>query len=117
MTNLTEINCKDIFRNAYENRYTWDSDFDGYRGKCKLLIDKKNMYEGSFSLGKNLKPDIRDINDVGITKSISSQLFEVAIHRVKRDFQSLHSQNHFHLIKSSESGVEMKVSGKNDGDR
>ena len=50
-------------------------------------------------------------------KSISSQLFEVSIHRVKRDFQSIHSNNNFNLIENSHKGIEMLVSGKNDGDR
>ena len=44
-------------------------------------------------------------------------MFEVSIHRVRRDFLSIHSENNFNLIKSSENGIEMKVSGKNDGDK
>ena len=38
------------------------------------------------------------------------------LHRVKRDFESVHSENNFNLLKTSESGVEMSVSGKNQGD-
>ena len=34
MENLKEINCKEIFQSAYENRYTWKGDFNGYQGKC-----------------------------------------------------------------------------------
>jgi len=41
----------------------------------------------------------------------------VCIHRVKREFKSIHSENNFNLLKSSESGIEMYVSGKNDGDK
>ena len=52
-----------------------------------------------------------------IVKSISSQLFEVCIHRVKRGFESVHSENNFNLLKTSESGVEMIVAGKNKGDK
>tara|TARA_Y100000991_G_scaffold193236_1_gene161194 strand:- start:51 stop:704 length:654 start_codon:yes stop_codon:yes gene_type:complete len=113
---LKEINCKEIFRKAYENRYTWKNDFHGYKGKCIFLINN-NIHEGEFVLGKDFKTNIQKINDEGIVKSISSQLFEVCIHRVKRDFQSIHSENNFNLIKSSENGIEMKVSGKNEGDK
>jgi len=116
MGNLREIDCKEIFRKAYENRYTWKNDFDGYQGKC-TFINKNNIYEGSFSLGKDFKPNIQKLDDENIVKIIASQLFEVSIHRVKRDFHSIHSENNFNLIKSSESGIEMKVSGKNDGDK
>ena len=116
MQNLKEINCKEIFRKAYENRYTWKSDFNGYQGKCSFL-NNNNIYKGKFLIGKDFKPHINEIGDDKIVKSIASQLFEVSIHRVRRDFQSIHSENNFHLLKSSESGIEMKVSGKNDGDK
>ena len=116
MEKLREINCKEIFRKAYENRYTWKNDFNGYQGKC-TFIHKNNIHEGRFLLGKDFKPNIQKIDNDYIVKIIASQLFEVSIHRVRRDFNSIHSKNNFNLIKSSESGIEMKVSGKNDGDK
>ena len=116
MENLIDINCKEIFQKAYENRYTWKNDFNGYKGKCIFLINN-NVHEGNFLLGKDFKPHIQKIEDEKIVKSIASQLFEVCIHRVKREFQTIHSENNFNLIKSSESGIEMKVSGKNEGDK
>ena len=116
MENLTEINCKEIFRKAYENRYTWNNDFSGYQGKCIFLINN-NTYEGNFILGKDFKPNIQKIEDEKIGKIIASQLFEVCIHRVKREFQSVHSENNFGLLKSSQNGIEMRVSGKNEGDK
>ena len=116
MENLKEINCKEIFRKAYENRYTWKDDFNGYKGKCIFSINE-NLHEGQFVLGKDFKPHIQKIDDDKIVKSIASQLFEVCIHRVKRQFQTVHSENNFNLLKSSESGIEMNVSGKNQGDK
>ena len=114
--NSTEINCKKLFKNAYERRYTWDSKFSGYKGKCIFSVNT-DTYKGNFVLGKDFKPEIYNIDDQKIVKSISSQLFEVSIHRVKREFKVIHSKNNFNLIKDSESGIEMMVSGKNEGDR
>ena len=116
MENLREINCKDIFKKAYENRYTWNNKFEGYQGTCILLINN-NTYKGNFFLGKDFKPNIQKIEDEEIVKSIASQLFEVCIHRVKREFNSVHSKNNFNLLKNSEIGIEMSVSGKNQGDK
>ena len=116
MENLTEVNCKEIFRKAYENRYTWNDDFNGYKGKC-IFSTNEHRHEGQFVLGKDFKPNIQKIDDEKIVKSIASQLFEVCIHRVKREFHSIHSENHFNLLKSSESGIVMSVSGKNKGDK
>ena len=111
---LGEINCKEIFRKAYENRYTWKNEFNGYKGKCIFFI-KNNIHEGEFLLGEDFKPNIQNIEDEKIVKSISSQLFEVCIHRVKREFKSVHAENNFNLLKNSERGIEMSVSGKNQG--
>jgi len=116
MENLREINCKEIFRKAYENRYTWNDEFNGYKGKCLLYVNGY-IHEGEFSLGKDFRPNIQKIEDEKIVKSIASQLFEVCIHRVKREFNSLHSENNFDLLKNSDSGIEMSVSGKNQGDK
>jgi len=116
MDNLKEINCKEIFKKAYENRYTWKNDFHGYQGKCIFLINN-NIHKGDFVLGKDFKPNIRKIEDEKVVKSIASQLFEVCIHRVKREFEAVHSENNFNLLKNSESGIEMIVSGKNKGDK
>ena len=116
MGNLQEINCKEIFKKAYENRYTWKNDFLGYQGKC-IFLTNNNIYEGDFILGKDFKPNIQKIEDEKVVKSIASQLFEVCIHRVNREFESVHSENNFNLLKNSESGIEMSVSGKNQGDK
>ena len=113
---LTEINCKELFKKAYERRYTWDSEFRGYKGKCIFSVNS-DTYKGDFVLGKDFKPEIDNIDDQKIVKSISSQLFEVSIHRVKREFKEIHSKNNFNLIKDSESGIEMMVSGKSEGDK
>ena len=59
MKNLKEQSCKDIFKNAYEKRYTWNTDFKGYKGKCTYLFEEKS-YEGEFLLGEDFKPEIKN---------------------------------------------------------
>ncbi len=113
---LSEINCKEIFKAAYEKRYTWPFKFKGYKGKCKFIQGGKS-YEGRFTLSKNFKPEISGISQEKIINGLKSQLFEVAIHRVKKEFNEVHLNNQFQLVKESEKGLEMKVSGKNEGDR
>ena len=104
------------FAKAYENRYTWKNDFNGYQGKCTCLINNKNIYKGNYVLGKDFEPHIQKIDNDKIVKSIASQLFKVCIHRVK-EFDFVHSENNFNLLKSSESGIEIYVCGKNEGDK
>ena len=112
----SNINCKKVFQDAYEKRYTWPKAFNGYQGKCIFIAEGKS-YEGEFILDKTFKPEIKNIGKQNIEKNISAQLFEVSIHRVKREFKDVHQGNQFKFLGNTDKGIEMKVCGKNDGDR
>jgi len=112
----TKFNCLDIFQEAYNCRYTWPKVFKGYSGKC-IFVENENAIQGDFNLDKSFKPQIINISDNNIVKRISSQLFEVAIHRVKREFSEVHKNNNFKFLGETEKGIEIKVLGKNEGDR
>ena len=112
----SKFNCKEIFRDAYENRYTWSSKFNGYNGKC-IFVENGKSIEGDFILDSNFKSKIINISDKNIVKGISSQLFEVAIHRVKREFTEVHKNNNFKFLGESEKGMKIEVLGKNEGDK
>ena len=108
--------CTNLFKSAYENRYTWGSDFSGYQGRCSWT-DGEREVKGSFCVGQDLKANVKEIDDEGIHKAISSQLWEVAIHRVRRSFEQTHGKNTFTLGDANEIGSEVIVEGKNEGDR
>ena len=108
--------CRNFFKAAYENRYTWDSNFSGYEGSCSWT-DGQREIKGSFCLGKDLKATVDQIDDEAIHKAISSQLWEVAIHRVRRSFEQTHGMNNFSYGDTNEIGSEIIVGGKNDGDK
>ena len=112
----SKLNCKEIFEEAYSHRYTWPTSFNGYGGKC-IFIKNEKVIEGKFLLGKNLRPQVTDIEDNEIVKGISSQLFEFAIHRVKREFTEVHNNNHFKFLGESDKGISIGVLGKNEGDK
>ena len=108
--------CTHLFKSAYENRYTWESDFSGYEGRCSWT-DSERELKGSFCLGQDLKATVKEIDDEEMHKAISSQLWEVAIHRVRRSFTQTHGQNTFTYGDTNEIGSEIIVGGKNDGDK
>ena len=112
----SNINCKEIFKEAYNNRYTWPETFNGYSGKC-IYVENEKATEGNFILDSNFKPKIKNISDKNIVKGISSQLFEVAIHRVKREFTEVHKNNNFKFLGESKKGMTIEVIGKNEGDK
>jgi len=108
--------CTAAFRAAYENRYTWDPGFGGYRGRC-IWEQEGRLVEGSFVVGADLKASVEGIDDEAIHKAIASQLWEVAIHRVRRSFEQTHGDNTFTAGDTDAVGTEVVVGGKNDGDR
>ena len=113
---IPKSNCTELFKAAYENRYTWESNFLGYEGNCSWTNDKREL-QGTFSLGKDFKAVVNGIDDEQINKAISSQLWEVAIHRVRRSFEQTHGENTFKLGDRNEIGSEIIVGGKNEGDK
>ena len=104
------------FRQAYENRYTWDPGFGGYSGSCAWIQGDQRV-EGRFTVGKDLKASVEGIDDEAILKAINSQLWEVAIHRVRRTFDQTHSENTFTAGDTDSVGTEVIVGGKGEGDR
>lgn len=108
--------CTAAFRAAYENRYTWDPGFMGYRGRC-IWQQADRILEGSFVVGADLKATVEGIDDPEVHKAMASQLWEVAIHRVRRPFEQTHGQNTFTAGDTDAAGTEVVVGGKNAGDR
>ena len=110
------------FRAAYENRYTWEPGFGGYRGRCVWEQPAAGgqpgrSLQGSFVVGADLKAQVEGIEDQEVHKAIASQLWEVAIHRVRRSFEQTHGENTFTAGDTDAVGTEVIVGGKNAGDR
>ena len=114
--------CTAAFRAAYENRYTWEPDFGGYQGRCIWeqagdAGQAEKRVEGSFVVGADLKATVEGVADEEIHKALASQLWEVAIHRVRRSFEQTHGANTFTAGDTDAVGTEVVVGGKNTGDR
>ncbi len=108
--------CSAAFRAAYENRYTWDPGFGGYRGHAVWEQEGRRV-EGRFQVGADLKASVEGIDDAEIHKAVASQLWEVAIHRVRRSFEQTHGENSFTAGDTDAVGTEVIVGGRNAGDR
>jgi hypothetical protein len=107
---------RERFRAAYENRYTWDPSFGGYGGRCVWEQGDRRV-EGRFTVGADLKATVEGIEDPDVHKALASQLWEVAIHRVRRPFEQTHGENTFTAGDTDAVGTEVIVGGKGAGDR
>jgi Protein of unknown function (DUF3386) len=112
-----QIAARELFRAAYENRYTWDKSFPGYSADV-LLTQGGEQFKGQVEVTANLKAAVAGIDNAEATKSIEGQLWEVAIHRIRRTFEETHSNNTFEYGETDETGaIEILMGGKASGDK
>ncbi len=112
-----QIAARELFRAAYENRYTWEKSFPGYSADV-LLTQGGEQFKGQIEVTANLKAAVVGIDNAEATKSIEGQLWEVAIHRIRRTFEETHSNNTFEYGENDETGaIEILMGGKASGDK
>ena len=111
-----QTNATELFRAAYENRYTWDKKFPGYTADVTFNRDGE-AFTGHIRVNSDLKAEVFDVSEDEAQKAINGQLFEVAIHRIRRSFEDTHGKNTFSLGETDESGaVNILMGGKAEGD-
>lgn len=112
-----QLSARELFRAAYENRYTWDKNFPGYTMDVTFRQGDRT-YTAKARVNPNLSADVTEIEDEDAKKAIHDQLWEIAIHRVRRTFDETHSKNEFEYGGTDADGaVEILVGGKASGDR
>lgn len=111
------LTAQDIFRTAYENRYTWDSDFPGYQANVLLEMNGAT-YQGRVQINPDMTFEAFDLQDEQAQKMVKSQLWEMTIHRVRRSFAETHGDNTFEIGDTDATGaVEILVGGVSMGNR
>jgi Protein of unknown function (DUF3386) len=112
-----KLAAQDLFRAAYENRYTWDRSFPGYTADVTYSYSGQ-VFTGKVAVTSDFKADVQDVENEEAQKAIHGQLWEIAIHRVRRTFEETHSKNTFTYGETDETGaVELLMGGKSEGDR
>ncbi|MBE9206863.1 DUF3386 domain-containing protein [Nostoc sp. LEGE 06077] len=114
---VTKLSAQELFRAAYENRYTWDNNFPGYTADVTYKYDDK-VTTGKVIINADLKAEVLEVEDEAVKKAIHGQAWEIAIHRIRRSFEDTHSENTFSYGDSDlTDAVEILVGGKGSGDK
>jgi hypothetical protein len=114
---VTQISAQELFRAAYQNRYTWDENFPGYSADITYKYDGQ-VFTGKIRIDANLKWEVLQIEDPLAKKAIEGQVWEIAVHRVRRSFEQTHGENTFTYGETDETGaVEIFLGGKSAGDK
>jgi hypothetical protein len=115
MTTTTNLTAQDIFRQAYENRYTWDELFPGYSADVTMLKGE-SIQTGKVKIDSNLNFDVNGVDDPECLQAIKNQLWEITIHRVNHSFEQTHGENTFSFGNTDPSGaLEILIGGKGTG--
>lgn len=108
---IEQMSARELFRAAYENRYTWDENFPGYSADVQLKQGDE-VYSGKIQINRDLTVEVTGIEDEQVQESIYTQLRDVVTHRKRSQFDKSHGKNEFSLGESDESGaVEILVKG------
>jgi hypothetical protein len=109
---ITETtNARDLFRAAYENRYTWDEMFPGYEADVELTQGEE-AYTGHIKINPDFSVEVTGIADEKVAESVYTQLRDVVTHRKRNSFEKSHGANAFALGETDSSGsVEILVTG------
>ncbi|MBP0017870.1 MAG: DUF3386 domain-containing protein [Cyanobacteria bacterium SBLK] len=117
MTVIEKISARDLFRSAYENRYTWDNNFQGYTADVSYNRDGET-FSGQVRINADLKGEVTGIEDEAAKKAIEGQVWEISIHRIRRGFEQTHGENTFSYGETEADGsIEIVMGGKAEGDR
>ena len=113
----TTLTAQDLFRTAYENRYTWDSQFPGYEADVTLKMGDET-HTGKVKINADLSFEVSGIDDEDSKRIIQNQLWEITIHRVNHSFEKTHGENTFSFGQIDEDGtVEIILGGASEGNR
>jgi Protein of unknown function (DUF3386) len=117
MNLATATDAQTLFRAAYENRYTWDANFPGYTADV-TVTQGDQVYTGKARINADFSFDVSETSDAKALELIKGQVWEIAVHRVRKSFEDTHGKNTFAFGDTDETGaVEIIMGGKAEGDR
>jgi hypothetical protein len=106
-----QANARDLFRAAYENRYTWDTNFPGYSADVELKQGDE-VYKGKIRINSDMTVEVTGIEDETVQESIYTQLRDIVTHRKRGSFDKAHGKNEFSLGETDAAGAtEILVKG------
>lgn len=88
---------REVFQDAYEQRYTWDEDFPGYQAEVSVS-DRGKLEQGLVRIAApDLKISVLNIEDEDIRDLVKAQLQMEVVHRKSVPFEVLHADRTFKI--------------------
>lgn len=96
--------AREIFRSAYESRYTWDEQFPGYQAEVTIR-DGSQSEHGLVRVQPDWHVEVINVDDEAMRQIIQAQLEMEITHRRRVPFDVRHEQHSFQLAGINDSGT------------
>lgn len=108
----TSQTAREVFRAAYENRYTWDTDFPGFRAEV-TLTQGDATHHGQVQVNPDFTIAVSGITAEDIKVNLEARLRDLVTHRRRSPFEQAHGKNTFSFGQTQDDGsVEILVEGE-----
>lgn len=104
--------ARDIFRAAYENRYTWNQQFPGYSALVELRQGNED-YKGYIRINSDLSVEVTGIDKEDARQTVENQLRMIIIHRRRVSFEVAH-KNHTYQFGATDKTGAVEIFEKGD---
>jgi hypothetical protein len=106
-----QTDARELFRAAYENRYTWDHDFPGFTANV-TVTQGDEVHTATVTVTGSLTVEVDNIDDETVKESIYTQMRDVVTHRKRSSFDDAHGKHTFESGQQDETGaIEILVGG------
>ncbi len=96
--------ASELFRDVYQKRYTWDSQFPGYTAAIDLKDGKKN-YKGSVRVNPDMSVQVTGIEKEDARQVVENQVRMLIIHRQRIPFEVAHKNSTFEFGNTDKTGA------------
>jgi hypothetical protein len=107
----TTLTAREVFRKAYEHRYTWDANFPGYTADVEAKQGDE-VYTGKVRINSDLTPEVTGFDNEEVQQDVYTQMRDIITHRKRGSFEQSHGKNSFSYGETDDTGAtEILVEG------
>lgn len=103
-TPIATVSASEAFRNAYNQRYTWDENFPGYSAEVSIT-HKGEIDQGIVRVQPDLTVEVINVEPEDLRELVANTVKMEIIHRRRVPFEQLHDSNDFELQGKDEYGA------------
>ncbi len=103
-SSTSTTSAHELFRQAYENRYTWNPQFPGYTAAVEFKYGQES-HKGNIRVNPDMTVEVTGINDKVARQNVENSLRMMVVHRRRMPFDEAHKNKTFKLGPSNKNGI------------